>query len=144
MNKGFTLIEVLVVTLIIGILAGIAVPQYKKAITKARMAEVYTMMDTIRKECAVQNADTNNWGLHKIDGVSNIMYPAYEYFVPESVSCRLITWANSTNIDQFNCWLNSKTGKFCCEEGTAHAGPKKAETELFMKTMQQRYSSCSM
>ena len=49
MKKAFTLIELLVVVLIIGILSAIALPQYTKAVEKARMSQGLVIANALQK-----------------------------------------------------------------------------------------------
>ncbi len=46
-RAGFTLIEVLVVVLMLGILSSIALPNYRRSLERARIAEVQTLLRAI-------------------------------------------------------------------------------------------------
>jgi len=48
LKQGFTLLELLVVVLIIGILAGIALPQYQKSVEKAKLSEALLNFQTLK------------------------------------------------------------------------------------------------
>ena len=88
--NGFTLIEILIVVIILGILAAIVIPQFSGASTQARTSALQSTVQTLRSQIALyklQNGDAlpdltlnggNNWTLltavQQYQGVNNGPY----------------------------------------------------------------------
>ncbi len=59
-KRGFTLIEVLIVVIILGILATIAIPQFTSMVKRARLAEAWTGLGAVRTAQAIYKMEASD------------------------------------------------------------------------------------
>jgi len=59
-SKGFTLVEILIVVIILGILAAIVIPQFTQASTEARVSNLRTNLQTIRSQLLLYRMQHDN------------------------------------------------------------------------------------
>ncbi len=60
-KRGFTLVEILIVVVILGILAAIVVPQFTTAADDARVGNMDTQVSTIQNQIELFRAKTGNY-----------------------------------------------------------------------------------
>jgi prepilin-type N-terminal cleavage/methylation domain-containing protein len=65
---GFSLIELLVAVSIVGILAGLAIPNMRNVTFRARATAVFGHLNTIRQATLDYNADLNSWPAEEASG----------------------------------------------------------------------------
>jgi type IV pilus assembly protein PilA len=71
-QKGFTLIELMIVIAIIGILAAIAIPAYQNYTIRAQVTEGLTLADGWKTAIAEYYANTGNWpAVGNLTGTTN-------------------------------------------------------------------------
>jgi type IV pilus assembly protein PilA len=61
MQKGFTLIELMIVVAIIGILAAVAIPQYQDYTVKAKLSKVQTYADPIKTAIGLYSQENGSF-----------------------------------------------------------------------------------
>ena len=128
-EKGFTLIELMIVVVIIGILAALAIPRFMTATTKSKQSEakqllkqIYTMERTYRQQnntywgaAVVASAAAPN-GFATI-GVQIMTSAIYSYVITTADGTDLLVTATSGVLDDdatLDVWTIDENGALVC------------------------------
>ena len=97
-QKGFTLIELMIVIAIIGILAAIAIPAYQNYTIRAQVTEGLTLADGWKTAIAEYYANTGNWPTQANLTGTNVSVGKYESGVTVNAGGVIqITYGNQAN-----------------------------------------------
>ena len=127
-SKAFTLIELLVVVLIIGILAAVAVPQYRVAVAKSRYANLKVFAESLAKAEEVYFLANGTYtdNLKSLDigipGEINNNQQDYVYF--EGGYC-YVTFANSWNRVACNNRVDNMNYNITLQHSSVMAGQRR-------------------
>jgi len=67
-KEGVTLIEVMIVVVIVGILAAVAIPAYNDYVTRSRRSDAFTALETVRAAQEMYRAEKGFYASDFVDG----------------------------------------------------------------------------
>jgi general secretion pathway protein G len=83
-RKGFTLVEILIVVVILGILAAIIIPQFSNASSEAKLNTLRTNLQTIRCQLQLFKVQSTTDTYPTLAGFAGAMIPTYLQSVPNN------------------------------------------------------------
>ena len=136
-KSGFTLVEILIVVVILGILAAIVIPQFTEASTEAKTSSLCTDLQTMRSQIELYKIQHNDQlpgsgaasfvlaltGQTDIAGAVGTDYGPYLQKIPTNQFTDDETVGfDGTAGDASNGWeFNTTTGAFHADDTPAHA-----------------------
>lgn len=144
MRTGFTLVEILIVVVILGILAAIVIPQFTEASTEAKTSSLCTDLQSVRSQIELYKIQHNDnlpgvanalhtgtagfsgamTGQTDIYGVVGVPYGPYLQKLPmnQFTNKNTVNTAGGVLGDDSHGWeFNTATGAFHADDTAAHA-----------------------
>lgn len=139
-QKGFTLIELMIVVAIIGILAAVAIPAYGDYTARAQAAEAFTLMDGVKTPLTELYTSNGDFLVGGASGITAIISGKYvdtmvvgaaattsgsltsvqANFKNAGVSSRLLTNSTAGGVPlSVHMYYNPDTGSWSCANGDA-------------------------